>query len=94
MYVDTELGLNTEPSIARAIQENTDTSFSSSSTRTVVYDMQTTPTTETTVSFAKKVSVQRHISISLGLSRLIPVWVGSLVVKELKRVVEASEITK
>lgn len=61
--------------------------------------MQTTPTTVTTRSFAKKVSVA-HLSAHIplfdnGLTfELSTVWIGPLVVKELKRIVESSEIVK
>lgn len=78
---------------APVIQVNTDMNFLNSNTRMVVCDMQITPTTGTTVSSAKKVSGQ-HCPVSARLIAPFPVWVGPLVVKELKRIVESSEITK
>lgn len=60
----------------------------------VVCDMQTTQTIEMTVSFAKKVSKLAVLSPPTRLITSSSVWVGPLVVKELKHIVEASEITK
>lgn len=65
-------------------------------------DMPTTRTTATTVLFVKRVSFfssyTRLIDCNLvpgdPYQRFHTVWVGPLVVKELKRIVEASEITK
>jgi len=60
---------------------------------------QTTPIIATTRLFAKKVSVDSrqgttHL-IPLFFSMTLPtVWIGPLVVKELKRIVESSEIVK
>jgi hypothetical protein len=69
--------------------------FSSSSTHMVDFDMRTTPTTGMTVLSGKKVSALMFIYVlSVDFLRLKIVWVGPLVVKELKRIVEASEITK
>lgn len=55
-----------------------------------------TPTTQTigmTVLFAKRVSLHL-LPMFVGAKDGGAVWVGPLVVKELKRIVEASEITK
>lgn len=70
-------------------------SSSSSNTRMAGCGTPTTPITGMTVSSAKRVS----ISFLLAFWGPLPdfttsVWVSELVVKELKRIVEASEIVK
>jgi len=86
--------------LAPAIQANMATNFSSSSTLMAVCDTPTTQTTATIALFEKKVSISFYLlqnrrnnaETTLGLIKIV--WVGPLVVKELKRIVEASEITK
>lgn len=72
-------------------------SSSSSSIRMAVFDTPTIPTIAMTVSFEKKVRATCVPPLP-PLSRLtnpsLLVWIGPLVVKELKRVIESSEITK
>ena len=67
---------------------------SNSSFLMVVFATQTIPTTETTVWSVKKVSVVFSPLADTSLMRMSTVWIGPLVIKELKRIVEASEITK
>lgn len=68
-------------------------SFSNSSIRTAVSAMPTIQITGTIVSFAKKVCCISFLTHTRQPLFLV-VWVGSLVVKELKRIIESSEITK
>ena len=79
---------------ARAIQVNMDTSSSSSSTRTDVCDTRTTRTTVMTRSSGKRVRIIIPHALDVAVDSNFIVWVGPLVVKELKRIVESSEITK
>ena len=64
----------------------------------VVFVTQTIPTTETTVLSVKKVSLLFFSPPSdtslMTFVCMSTVWIGPLVIKELKRIVEASEITK
>jgi len=70
------------------------TSSWSLNTPMVVSDTPTTLIIVTTVSFEKRVRKSDSPSQRICSSPSYIVWVGPLVVKELKRIVEASEITK
>jgi len=56
--------------------------------------MPTTQTTGMTALSAKKVSFHPTFPEFVGAKFAVLVWVGPSVVKELKRIVESSEITK
>ena len=79
---------------ARAIQVSMDTSSSSSSTRTGVCDTPTIRTTVMTRSSGKRVRIPSSHALDASVDSNFVVWVGPLVVKELKLIVESSEITK
>ena len=70
------------------------TSFWSLNTLMAVSDTPTTLIIETTVSFEKRVRISDSPFQRICSNPSYVVWVGPLVVKELKRIVEASEITK
>lgn len=59
----------------------------------VVCVTQTIPTTGMIVLFGKRVGYSSSFYLHPSLNDPL-VWVGPLVVKELKRIVESSEITK
>jgi len=70
------------------------TSSSNSSIRMAVSVMPTTRTTAMTVLSVKRVSERFALANTLLMFAVDEVWVGPLVVRELKRIVESSEITK
>jgi len=70
------------------------TSSSNSSIRMAVCVTPTTRTTAMTVLSVKRVSERFALANTLLMFAVDEVWVGPLVVRELKRIVESSEITK